>query len=333
MALAHLRADPTAPIGDALLEQRNLAGVGNVFKSEICFLGGVHPLTPVGAVPDLPGIVDKSKQLLEVNKDRPTRITTGDKRRGYQLWVYGRRGPCLRCGTPIQKADQGPPGQQRPTYWCPRLPTALSRWLRSERSERLETTPAAVLRRRASRSSRNWRTCDERAALRRRALDPDPGIARITSGARCAGTSTRPWVSALAARWHGSWARSRARASRSSERSRVNSSTWPVGTGSPATGWCSSWPTLQTTRPSSAPGRTPSSRGFEAGSYRALVIGTRLHVRCHEPDPEVDPSSGARLRIAVGLRSLVSSDRSLLDHLWLGPPVRGVTWSQIGFAA
>ena len=119
IALARLRADPTAPIGDALLEQRNLAGIGNVFKSEICFLGGVHPLTPVGAVPDLPGIVAKSKQLLEANKDRPTRITTGDKRRGYQLWVYGRRGPCLRCGTPIQKADQGPPGQQRPTYWCP----------------------------------------------------------------------------------------------------------------------------------------------------------------------------------------------------------------------
>ena len=119
VALARLRADPTAPIGDALLEQRNLAGIGNVFKSELCFLGGVDPLTPVGAVPDLPAIVAKSKQLLEANKDRPTRITTGDKRRGYQLWVYGRRGPCLRCGTPIQKADQGKPGQQRPTYWCP----------------------------------------------------------------------------------------------------------------------------------------------------------------------------------------------------------------------
>jgi endonuclease-8 len=118
-ALARLRADPIAPIGDALLEQRNLAGVGNVFKSELCFLGRVDPLTPVGAVPDLPAIVAKAKQLLEVNKERPTRITTGDRRRGYQLWVYGRRGPCLRCGTRIAKADQGPPGQERPTYWCP----------------------------------------------------------------------------------------------------------------------------------------------------------------------------------------------------------------------
>ena len=119
LALERLRADPGAPIGDALLEQRNLAGIGNVFKAELCFLGHVDPLTPVGDVPDLPAMVAKAKQLLEANKDRPTRITTGDRRRGYQLWVYGRRGPCLRCGTRIQKADQGPPGQQRPTYWCP----------------------------------------------------------------------------------------------------------------------------------------------------------------------------------------------------------------------
>lgn len=119
LALANLRAEPSAPVGEALLEQRNLAGIGNVFKVELCFLARVDPLTPVGAVPDLPALVAKAKQLLEVNKDRSTRITTSDRRRGYQLWVYGRRGPCLRCGTPISKADQGPPGQERPTYWCP----------------------------------------------------------------------------------------------------------------------------------------------------------------------------------------------------------------------
>ena len=119
VAIHRLSVDPSVPIGEALLDQRNLAGVGNVYKSELCFLGRVDPLTPVGAVPDLPAIVAKAKQLLEVNKSRPTRITTADTRRGYQLWVYGRRGPCLRCGTRIAKADQGPPGQQRPTYWCP----------------------------------------------------------------------------------------------------------------------------------------------------------------------------------------------------------------------
>jgi endonuclease-8 len=119
VALARLRADPVAPIGDALLAQRNLAGIGNVYKCELCFIGRVDPLTPVAAVPDLPRIVDQAKRLLEANKNRHTRITTGDARRGYQQWVYGRRGPCLRCGTQIRKADQGPPGQQRPTYWCP----------------------------------------------------------------------------------------------------------------------------------------------------------------------------------------------------------------------
>lgn len=119
VALRNLRTDPTAPIGDALLEQRHLAGIGNVFKAELCFLGRVDPRTPVGDVPDLAAIVDRAKQLLEANKDRPTRITTGDRRPGHRLWVYGRRGPCLRCGTRILKAELGPPGQERPTYWCP----------------------------------------------------------------------------------------------------------------------------------------------------------------------------------------------------------------------
>ena len=119
LALHRLRSEPTAPIGEALLEQRHLAGVGNVFKSELCFLGRVDPRTPVAEVPDLQAVVARAKQLLEANKDRSTRITTGDRRPGYRLWVYGRRGSCLRCGTPVRKADLGPPGQERPTYWCP----------------------------------------------------------------------------------------------------------------------------------------------------------------------------------------------------------------------
>ena len=119
VALQRLLADPALPIGVALLEQRNLAGVGNVFKAELCFIAGVDPLTPVAVVPDLPAVLARAKQLLEANKDRHTRVTTGDRRRGYQLWVYGRRGPCLRCGTPIRKVDQGPPGHERVTYWCP----------------------------------------------------------------------------------------------------------------------------------------------------------------------------------------------------------------------
>jgi endonuclease-8 len=119
VALGHLLAHPDTPLGEALLEQRHLAGIGNVFKSEICFLGRVHPATPVGRVADLPDVVEIAKTQLEANKDRPFRTTTGDRRSGHRYWVYGRTGPCLRCGTRLRKTELGPAGQQRPTYWCP----------------------------------------------------------------------------------------------------------------------------------------------------------------------------------------------------------------------
>jgi endonuclease-8 len=119
-ALANLLADPARPLGEALLDQRNLAGIGNVYKCELCFLLGVTPWLPVGALPDdraahLPVL---AKKLLEVNRDRPIRATTG--RRGQDLFVYGRAPrPCLRCHTPIRVADQGDGSRERPTYWCP----------------------------------------------------------------------------------------------------------------------------------------------------------------------------------------------------------------------
>jgi endonuclease-8 len=92
-----------------------------VYKSELCFLSGVTPWTPVGEVPDLPGLVDRAHRLLLANRDRPLRITTGETRTGRTLWVYGRkRGQCLRCGTPVRSADQGAVGEERVTYWCPR---------------------------------------------------------------------------------------------------------------------------------------------------------------------------------------------------------------------
>ncbi|HEY3682259.1 MAG TPA: DNA-formamidopyrimidine glycosylase family protein [Streptosporangiaceae bacterium] len=117
-AVRRLLAEPDRPIGSALLDQRNLAGVGNVYKSEALFLAGVHPETPVRDVRRPAAVADLARRLLEANRDRVKRVTTGDRRRGAELWVYGRWGlPCRRCGTPVAGAGSG--GGERVTYWCP----------------------------------------------------------------------------------------------------------------------------------------------------------------------------------------------------------------------
>ncbi|CAM5392947.1 putative endonuclease 8 2 [Streptomyces narbonensis] len=117
-AVRRLRAAPDRPLGEALLDQRNLAGIGNVYKSELAFLAAVTPWLPVGELaPDVPDrLVATAHRLLEANKDRPDRRTTTTRRPGTPLHVYGRGGqPCLRCGTRIRKAELG----ERITYWCP----------------------------------------------------------------------------------------------------------------------------------------------------------------------------------------------------------------------
>ena len=119
-AVRRLLADPDREVADALLDQRNLAGIGNLYKSEICFLAGVHPRTPVGKVPDLPRLVKRARAVLDANKNRVEQTTTGDTRRGQTTWVFRRdRQRCRRCGTPISADMQGPQMQERATYWCP----------------------------------------------------------------------------------------------------------------------------------------------------------------------------------------------------------------------
>jgi endonuclease-8 len=115
-AVKRLSVQPDRPIGEALLDQRNLAGIGNVYKAEVLFLRGVNPWLPVGGVNDLDAMAELARRLLEANKERFGHVTTGSTRRGEENWVYGRRGrPCRRCGTLIHSAGQ----DDRVTFWCP----------------------------------------------------------------------------------------------------------------------------------------------------------------------------------------------------------------------
>lgn len=116
-----LRSDRSRAVGEALLDQRVVAGVGNVYRNEICFLRGVDPRLPVGEVRDLGRMVLLVKRLFEANRGRAGHVTTGDPRRGRSHWVYGRQGlPCRRCGTPIQRQSaRSGPAEDRVIYWCP----------------------------------------------------------------------------------------------------------------------------------------------------------------------------------------------------------------------
>ncbi len=120
-AIARLSARPERPIAVALGDQRNLAGLGNVYVNELCFLRGVLPTRPVGQTTDLPALVDLAYRLINANRGRTVRVTTGNERRGAHLWVYSRGSqPCRRCGTPIQSGSLGRNELElRNTYWCP----------------------------------------------------------------------------------------------------------------------------------------------------------------------------------------------------------------------
>lgn len=117
-----LLQDPERPLAEALLDQRNLAGIGNVYAAELCFLARTSPWAPVGSLtPPLPArLLTVAKRLLEANKDRPVRRTTNGHRRDRNLAVYGREHrPCHRCGTPVRTGHYGPPERSRTVWYCP----------------------------------------------------------------------------------------------------------------------------------------------------------------------------------------------------------------------
>lgn len=126
-AVRRLGEQPDVPIAVALLDQRNLAGLGNVYVNELCFLRGIRPQRPVGEVDDLAAAVELGRRLIVANRDRRARVTTGVDRRGQRLWVYGRGGePCRRCCTTIERGELGrervdtiTDPQERVAFWCP----------------------------------------------------------------------------------------------------------------------------------------------------------------------------------------------------------------------
>src|SRR5207248_7960625 len=122
-AFERLRARADSEIAEALADQRAMAGVGNVYKSEVLFIERVNPWTHVSSLSHatLEALIATARRLLVDNATpgRPRRVTTrGDPSAPGSLWVYGRANrPCARCGTPIRTRRQGT--LNRPTYWCP----------------------------------------------------------------------------------------------------------------------------------------------------------------------------------------------------------------------
>lgn len=116
-------ADPSrraTAVAEALLDQRAMAGLGNVYRSEVLFVERVDPFLPVGeVVPEvLERLVATGARLLRANRDGPRRTTTGRRSDGARLWVYRRTGrPCRRCGTLIRTTILG--GPPRRLWWCP----------------------------------------------------------------------------------------------------------------------------------------------------------------------------------------------------------------------
>jgi endonuclease-8 len=129
-AVRRLAAGAHQPIAMSLLDQRLVAGIGNIYKSEVLFLAGVHPFVPSSAVPKaaLERLLDLARGLLQDNvvagslsriqTYRNLRMTNPASGHDESLWVYGRAGkPCRRCGTPIEMQKMGL--EARPTFWCP----------------------------------------------------------------------------------------------------------------------------------------------------------------------------------------------------------------------
>ena len=121
-AVRRLAADPERPFVTALLDQRSMAGLGNLWVNELAFLTGVSPWTSIGGV-DVARLVERAATMLRhsATVEGAYQVTTGSSRHRENHWVSGRnRRPCLRCGTTVSMVPEVPndPANRR-TWWCP----------------------------------------------------------------------------------------------------------------------------------------------------------------------------------------------------------------------
>jgi endonuclease-8 len=106
-----MRRHSARAVGDALLDQRLVSGIGNMWKAEGCFMAGVDPWRPLAELPD-------DQLLAVVRAVRPLMLSSAGGARPPRRWVYDRAGlPCRRCATPIEARGQG--DDNRTAYWCP----------------------------------------------------------------------------------------------------------------------------------------------------------------------------------------------------------------------
>jgi len=106
--------DPTRPIGDALLRQQTIAGIGNMWKVEGCFAAGVDPWRPTGRVSD-----EEAVRIVELVRPRMQQSALDGKQDRWRR-IYGKAGrPCPRCGAASHIRVRGQWDDNRPTFWCP----------------------------------------------------------------------------------------------------------------------------------------------------------------------------------------------------------------------
>ena len=119
----------TGPIGAALLDQRNLAGIGTMWASESLFLRRILPWKDAAELGPgaLAGVVDRARRLMTANLPHAVQTSTGIRRDGENTYVHGRSGrPCRRCGTTVRVAQIGPPTRERAMFYCPTCQVGLA---------------------------------------------------------------------------------------------------------------------------------------------------------------------------------------------------------------